>query len=214
MAHPGDDAGPETAEITGRGTYSVPGALLAQNLLAAGASAARTDARVGRSAYNFWNREHAADLIAADRAWRPDLVIVSLGTNDIGLNLTADHNAMQKIKDAFAPVEVFAIGPPSFPDGRDTQPVVDMMKLVFGADHFIDARIVTPVGAGVRTGDGVHFTTAGAKVYAEGLTRSVLSAGPMTLSKLGGSLIKIGAGLGLMAGLVGVAWLVGAKRRR
>jgi len=57
---------------------SAPGDLLASLLLEQGAAAVRTNALVSRSAYNFWSREPAQQLIQDDLAWRPTKIIFVL----------------------------------------------------------------------------------------------------------------------------------------
>lgn len=217
LSHVGPDNGPEAVEITRTGSYSSPGAILAQKLLQAGASAARVDARVGRSAYNFWGREATGALLQADLAWKPTLVIVMLGTNDLGLNMVRDMDAMGRILRAFAPTaEVWGIGPPSFASGAlqvQTGPVVAMMQSVF-EDRFVDARGLSTQPEG-RTADGVHFTRAGAEAWARGLAQTLLTrlrerpepGGPSRRSPLAL------AGWGLVV-LVGALVGVGIKRRR
>jgi lysophospholipase L1-like esterase len=96
-----------------------PGDLLASYLLAAGAAAVRINGRVSRSAVNLWkgnNGENGTAVVAAEASARPDLVIIMLGTNDLGMGATADAAAFQRLRDAFAGygAEVVAIGPPAF----------------------------------------------------------------------------------------------------
>lgn len=183
MTHRGSDSGPEQVEVTeDSDRSSAPGDLLASHLLENGiASAARLDARVGRSAYNFWRREAAESLIKADVAWRPDVAFVFLGTNDIGLNMSVDEKSMKAIRDwlASSGAKVFAIGPPSFADPerqKGTTPVVQMMRRVFGP-RFIDARPMTSdLTVTGRAGDLIHFSSAGSKVFAARLAEAVQTA--------------------------------------
>lgn len=205
LSHPGNDSGPETSEVQA-GQLGPPGVQLAAKLLAAGARAARVDARVGRSALNFWSRENTAKLLGADVAWEPDLVFVMLGTN--GGAEIKDAEALTKIHHVFASTgtEVWGIGPPALPE--DSTAVVAMMRRVFGP-KLIDARPLTPTGLGLRTGDGVHFTAAGAKIFAEGLARAVLTAGKSPVVMV----LRAGFGLAAFAGLVGLAWIIGRRQR-
>jgi lysophospholipase L1-like esterase len=183
LSHRGSREAPVQVEVRegSSRTSSVPGDLLASYLLEAGASAARLDAKVSRSAYNFFRIENANALLASDQAWKPTLAIIFLGTNDLGLNMDIDAQSMAKIRDAFRAVgaDVWAIGPPSFSAAKYSSKapdVVAMMKRVFGENRFIDARPLTTdliiVG---RSSDGVHFTSLGAKTLA-GRLATVLRA--------------------------------------
>ncbi len=149
-----------------------PGDLLASLCLEAGAEAAMIDARVGRSAANFWGREDTKALLARDTEFRPTLVLVMLGTNDIGLNMKTDGVAMARIRDSFPGVQVIGIGPPSFPKvprlENNSEAVVTMMKGVFS--QFIDAR---PLTAGTRAGDGIHFVSSGSLPFAKNILGAI-----------------------------------------
>lgn len=191
LSHPGSDTGPTIIDLDGdpgAASSSAPGAVLGARLLAGTdtggqrARAVRLNARVGRSARSFLFREDGASLIARDKAWEPTKVIVMLGTNDIdrGMGATAlgqTKDALKQIRDMYRAMgaEVVAIGPPAYRNAKYTQSVPAMlvaMREVFGADRVLDAQPLT-LGAG-RSGDGVHFTQAGAalagKQLAQGLT--------------------------------------------
>lgn len=160
-----------------------PGGVLGRELSAAGATV-KINAKVGRSAWNFYGREDHAAQLAAIRAWEPDLVIVMLGTNDIGLSLDADRDKMFDLRNSLAhggDTEVWGIGPPSFAskerqEGADA--VTAMMRPIFSGDGFIDWRALshdqTTTG---RTSDQVHFTAAGAEVAGKRLAKQFLEAG-------------------------------------
>jgi len=163
-----------------------PGDLLASYLLAAGAAAARINGRVSRSAVNLWkgnNGENGAAVVAAEASARPDLVIIMLGTNDLGMGATADAAAFQRLRDAFAGygAEVWAIGPPAFARAdlnAKAVTVYQTLTQVFGANRVIDAR---PLSADVlttaqgRAGDGIHFAGSGASKVAARLAQAVLA---------------------------------------
>lgn len=212
LSHPGSDSAPEVNEYAGPLNSSAPGAVLAGKLKAAGAAATRTDARVSRSAVNFWSREDYKKLIEADVAWRPDLVFVMLGTNDLHLNQQADAQAMAGIRDVFrqAGAEVWGIGPPAFAkaeDNRDAERVVDTMRTVFGANRFIDARLLSAdlVGGLARSSDGVHFKPAGAEVFADRMLHLISSQRTsMGLTTIGG--LGLGVALFFSMLLLGVVW--------
>lgn len=178
-------------------SHSAPGSLLASLLMEQGAQAVRTNARVSRSAWNFWQRE-GAKVIENDIAFRPTKVIVMLGTNDVGLDPVKDHEAFTAIRDAYKAMgaEVWAIGPfiSSKPvDG--TQTVVNTMKSVFG-QRFIDGRPLSELAQ--HTSDGLHYTPAGARVLALALADAVLTK-PSPAAVWGG----------LAAGLLGVGLAIG-----
>ena len=158
-----------------------PGWFLAQHL--GGAKEVRVNARVGRSANNFWAREDAPAQLRQAIGWDPTLVIIELGTNDIGLSMSIDGQKMREIKDALGQngAEVWAFGPPAFPTGtkqhNGSAEVVQMMRQVFGP-RFIDLRPITAdlLSSAHRTSDKVHFTAAGAKLAGERMARSFREA--------------------------------------
>lgn len=179
LSHPGSDSSPTIQDITQSSSRqsSAPGDLLGSFLLEQGAAAVRVNARVGRSAWNFWQREAAAELITADHAFKPTKVIVMLGTNDADSGVAADKDraAFQEIADAYREMgaEVWAVGPfVSAIDGQRVEQVVQTMKSVFGM-RFIDGRPLSQLAAHAR--DGVHYTAVGARTLALGLTDAILS---------------------------------------
>lgn len=189
---------------------NTPGGLLAKKLAAGGAAAVKVDAKTGRSAYNFFTtREDWSSLLAADRAWQPDIVIVALGSNDIGIGPKATGPAMQRLKESFpASVQFVAVGPLTYGVQRDdlnraAQPIVDTMRAVFPT--YIDARpLTTPVSG--RTSDGVHFTAAGAAPYAQKLYDAISSK--VTLSTITQHITSAGATPVLFAGVLVLGVLV------
>jgi lysophospholipase L1-like esterase len=204
---------------------SAPGGVLGAQLRAAG-GIVRVNGRVSRSAENFFsgkNGEDGAQVLAAEASYRPDIVVVMLGTNDMGLNPSADALGFQRIASAFPQAQRWAIGPPAFARAdytREAAVVYVTLASVFGADRVIDWRglSVDQVAAPARSGDGVHFTSAGARVAGERLAAAVLAAGaprvvtsattalrawwPVTLS-------AVVAG----AAVIGTVWVVRRRRR-
>ena len=159
------------------------GAMLARN----GASV-KINARIGRSANNFYGREDVAGQMADITAFQPDLAIVELGTNDLGLNMTVDEQQMIRVRDALIAAgakQVYAFGPPSFADGTATTQAVDvlnMMRNVFGA-KLLDLRPLTRdilTTAQGRTGDGVHFTSSAGKVVGDRMATAFLATNSMS----------------------------------
>lgn len=208
-------------------TANAPGDLLASYLLAQGAAAARVDARVCRSAWNFWQGEDTSKLLAADLAWRPSLVVVMLGTNDIGLNLTKDGEALARLVKVYrdAGAKVVAIGPPSFPPGpldrlnNGSSAVYQMLRKGVGADGVVDARPLSLdlLSAAYRTvamDGGVHFTSAGAAALAPRLAKAVAGLQVEAATRAAawkplGLSFGLTLGLGLLIG--GLVW-VGRRR--
>lgn len=214
LSHPGSDKGPEIFELpTTAGSASMPGARLGQRLLDAGASAVRIDARVGRSAHNFFGRESYAKLLSSDQTWSPTIVLVMLGTNDIGLNMRIDGVEMAKIRDAFSSSTVISAGPPAFASSQLThgaEAVYEMLHAVFMT--VIDARPLSSTAASDRAGDGVHFTAAGAKKLATGLFAAITALGADTdTDTSAGTAKKIVLGVGLTALAAGLAWIIGRR---
>lgn len=200
LTHHGADNGPETWDVNAGSSRasSAPGDLLASMLLEQGASAVRTNARVGRSATNFYERENASDLLAADRSWRPTKVVIMLGTNDLGRAFDKTTAAMAGLKSAYEGMgaEVWAIGPFTYNNGSlnaQAPEVAQIMHNVFGA-RFIDGRPLS-VQTG-RTSDGVHFGQAAAKQTALNIANALMTkqTGADTLGAL-----ALGAGLALGA---------------
>ncbi len=202
LTHHGADAGPEVWNVDAGSsrTSSAPGDLLASLLLEQGAAAVRTDARVGRSAANFYERENATALLDGDKNWRPTKVVIMLGTNDIGRDVGKTTAAMAGLKNAFelAGAEVWAIGPMTYNVASLNQQapqVVQVMANVFGA-RFIDARNLS-----VQTGrarDGVHFGQDAARQTALNLA-NVLMSKSTTGDLLGAMLLGAGLAMGAIA---------------
>jgi len=175
-----------------------PGEEMAAHLAARGANV-HVNARIGRSAVNFYSREDAAGQLASSLEFGADMVIIQLGTNDMGLVMSVDRARMIQLRDSLgAGAEVWAFGPPSFRsslghDG-DAAQVVTMMMSVFG-DHFIDLRPLTKTmltASEGRANDGVHFTAAGGRVVGKRMADELTSAG-------GGSSLLIATVLGVLA---------------
>lgn len=218
-----------------------PGDLLASYLLTAGAAAVRVNGRVSRSAINLWkgnNGENGAAVVAAEAGARPDLVIIMLGTNDLGMGATADAAAFRRLRDAFAGygAEVWAIGPPAFARADLSAKAVTVYQTlaqVFGANRVIDAR---PLSADVlttaqgRAGDGIHFAGSGASKVAARLAQAVLAqpsrpAAGGTVDAGTGPAVTVDAGaltspspwwavLGAAAAVAAIGGAVLVKRRR
>lgn len=179
LSHHGGSSAPEIWDVNASSARqsSAPGDLLGSFLLEQGAEAVRINARVSRSAWNFWQRENASALLASDRAFRPTKVIVILGTNDAdsGVALDKDQAAFTEIRDQYQDMgaEVYAIGPfLSAIDAGRIENTVGVMKRVFGM-RFIDGRPLSQLA--VHSGDGVHYSTTGARTLALAMTDAIIS---------------------------------------
>ncbi len=199
LSHGGADSGPTIQDITTNSARqsSAPGDLLASMLLEQGAAAVRTNAKVGRSAWNFWQREPTASLIASDQAFKPTKVVVMLGTNDAdsGVAPDKDFSSFVAIRDIYRSMgaEVIAIGPfLSAIPAQQVEQVVQTMKSAFGSLHFIDGRPLSQLAVHAR--DGVHYTVVGARTLALALTDAILSKlSPATLwNSIGLGVLGIG----------------------
>ena len=206
LSHHGADNAPEIWDVdTGSARNSgQPGDLLASMLAEQGAAAVRVNARVGRSAHNFWGREDTSSLLASDQAFAPTKVIVMLGTNDIGLNLDIDGAEMVQIRDFYKGLgaEVWGIGPFMYVSdtlNKQAMPVANMMSKTFGS-RWIDPRDVTPLNG--RAGDGVHFAPGSARELALALQQMVLT----TSSPLPWKTIAIGVAMALGGALAYNYW--------
>jgi lysophospholipase L1-like esterase len=176
--------------------HSAPGDLLASLLHDQGA-VVRTNALVSRSAVNFWTREPAQSLIAADLAWRPTKIVFVLGTNDVGLAPGADEAAFARLRDAYkaSKAELWAIGPfTNRQPAASVAPVQATMRKIFGS-RFIDGR---PISTMISPGsDGIHYTPQGARLLALNMADALLSTSPIKpwLGVAIGAAVVIGAGL-------------------
>jgi lysophospholipase L1-like esterase len=161
-----------------------PGAEMGGQLEKLGAASVQINAKIGRSANSFWKNERAALIVDDIADFGADLVIIELGTNDLGLNMTVDHVQMQRIHDALSAhgAEVWAFGPPAFESrmGLDEQgaQVATMMVSVFGA-RFLDLRRLTRDMLTIQKGraaDGVHFTSAGGALLGKRMADELVAA--------------------------------------
>jgi len=192
-----------------------PGGLLGKLLLAQGAQAVRVNARIGRSAISFINGENGLAQVASDiAAFRPTKTIVFLGTNDIDRGVSADALArttiaMRQIRDAFmyAGVDVVALGPPSYRNGKYSAGAPAMlatMQNVFGTDRVLDLQPLVPKAE--RSTDGVHFTAAGAQALVPVIAARITMLGtPLAAPSSVGT--KVAWGAAGVAGFVGVTLL-------
>lgn len=103
--------------------------------------------------------------------YKPDLVLVSLGTNDAGMSVpTSNAGAASSIVSAIgaAGARAFWIGMPTLPS-RLQADVVRQMIQATGVNYF-DSRNVSFE----RAGDGIHATTGGYAAWMQAMWPSVL----------------------------------------
>jgi len=225
LTHRGSRTSPDGVDVTepSSRTSSSPGDLLASYLLEHGAGSARINGRVSRSAVNFWkgnNGEAGAAVLAAEVARRPSLVVVLLGTNDLGMNAAADAEAFRLIRESFIAngARVIAIGPPSFLSdelNRKAVTVYESLVKVFGAANVIDWRpvtvdIVKPSQG--RASDGVHFTALGARAAAARLAQAIHTQGGPVIATAGINWVPPMVSIFLTGLLIGGAWLIHRRR--
>jgi hypothetical protein len=183
LTHRGAREAPDAVIVTEgifRGSSS-PGDLLASQALLYGAYGARINGRVSRSAWSFLTKEAASAILAQELAWKPDVVIIMLGTNDLGLSTASNQRYFTQLRDAFASrgVEVWGIGPPAFADAElaaQADSVVAVERGVYGS-RFLDLRPLTD-GYKVfgRTSDGIHFTTLVAPLVASAIAKQIFGS--------------------------------------
>lgn len=177
-------------------TYPTPGYLLGKFLEARGA-AVRINARGGRSAHTFFTMDNGAAVLANEARRNPDVVIVMLGTNDVGYPNAAQ---MQRIKDAFPKASVWGIGPPTLPKSpQGAEKIVAMMRGIF--PQFVDWRPLTADMISTSTGrspDLVHFSQAGAATAAKRLDAALaarMAGVPAVVKAIAGALVVSFTGL-------------------
>lgn len=185
-----------------------PGGQMAARLRARGHEVV-VDAKVGRS-YGSFLREDPDQHVAALAAAKPQVVVVALGTNDIGLASKVELERIRalraRLRDATG-APVFAFGPPSFAPGHrllaGRDELVALERLVYG-HRFLDLVPLTQDAP--RTRDGVHFTAAGGEQLGARMA-VVLERALAPVSKAA----VVGLGLGLAALLF---WPRGRLSRR
>jgi lysophospholipase L1-like esterase len=160
----------------GTGPGAVMGAALREDQRV---SYVMVEARRSRSAWNFYAREEHAAVIAQVLEARPSLVVVWLGTNELGLSAKTNRAAFTRLRDDLGKngARVIAIGPPAFADAelRDQATAVyATMREVFATVVDARPRSLDLREAPYRASDGVHFTARGAAVLGPRLADDVL----------------------------------------
>jgi hypothetical protein len=170
---------------------------LAADLQASGAEVHRIG-HSGHGAYD-WAEMHWNEYLAALQTFKPTDVLMVFGANDpANAQLEA---AFQKFKNATR-ARLWYAGPPQYPTVPDRQArganIRALAQRVFGW-KYLDAWPYT--GRDVaRAADGVHFTTAGARVWAAGIFNTWRAR-----SRSWGAVAL--ATLGVFVGGAGVMWV-------
>lgn len=218
LTHRGERTAPDAVVVTDGilRTSSSPGDLLASQALVSGASAARINGRVSRSAWSFLTKEAASSILAQELAWQPDVVIIMLGTNDLGLAAASNQRYFTQLRDAFAAngAEVWGVGPPAFADADDAaraDVVVATERGVFGS-RFLDLRPLTEAYKVFgRASDGVHFTAMGAGLVASSIAKTLFGLPRVeSPSRMSSGAVGIIVG-GLAVGVVGLVFAFRAR---
>jgi hypothetical protein len=175
----------------GSGTINPMGRLIGGYLMDHGASHVRILGWRGLSGYHYIKydggaAELASQLTREDNAGKSKVLIVILGTNDIGLAagpVEAAYAQIKQVADA-AGAETWMVGPPMFPatqmigdlnGNAGAAQVVDIEKKIF-APRFIDSRPITKdIPAQDRA--GIHFKLSGYTIWAAGILSAILSGG-------------------------------------
>jgi lysophospholipase L1-like esterase len=175
---------------------SGPGAIMGAALRERG-HFVMVEAKRSRSAWNFYASDGHAEVIANIYAAKPSLVIVWLGTNELGLSVKTNRAAFTRLRDELGAdgARVIAIGPPAFADATRREQSVAVyatMREVFSTVVDARPRSLDLREEPYRSSDGVHFTTRGAAVLGPRLADDVMG-GPNPHA----SLWVAGAAIGL-----------------
>lgn len=179
LTHHGEDNSPEMYDVKEDDSAEQPGDILGHLLVKRGYQV-RLDANVGRSFYNFWKapggrQYHSADdLIKADLDFQPNMVIIMLGTNDLGLGAKLDLDAMIRLRDVFEGIEIIVVGPPTYVYDNDNYHAKQVYKSLDDVfNRVIDARPISSKSG--RTKDGQHFGLGAATDFAGQLYSNIVN---------------------------------------
>lgn len=187
-----------------------PGAVMGASLAERG-HYVMVEARRSRSAWNFFDREDHAAVIAGVLEARPSVIVVWLGTNELGLSAKTNKAAFTRLRDELAGgldehgrpwgARVIAIGPPAFADPElreQSHAVYATMREVFATVVDARPRSLDLREAPYRASDGVHFTARGAAVLGPRLADDVLGPSPYGHMWIAGAAI----GVALLASII------------
>jgi lysophospholipase L1-like esterase len=186
----------KTALIIGDSHVEPVGALgpdLAKLLQAQGYSV--TVAGVGSSNGLMWATKQV--VCRPDNSWcvdqsklphSPDLLVVSLGTNDVANAAAGGRSVAQAVADikkaiaSYNAKQTFWIGPPATRDNVKyyTNAAVAAFYKAAGSAAF-DSRPATQAAVNAGQGDGVHLYGVGAQTWANAIASAIKSGGTSSL---------------------------------
>lgn len=116
---------------------------------------------------------------------RPDLLVISLGTNDAanaaagGRAVTTVPPEIKRIVSAYSPSRWFWIGPPATRDNVEWYTNAGIAKFYAAANasgvSIYDSRPATRAAVAAGSGDGVHLGPQGAQVWANAVASAIAS---------------------------------------
>lgn len=139
---------------------------------------------------------------------KPDLLVISLGTNDAanalagGPSMATSVADVQRIIKQYAPSDVFWVGPPATRQGTaytyytnaGVAKYYDAARAA-GASIF-DSRPVTKPFVDAGSGDGVHLGPQGGTAWADAVIKAMTTSSWKTAAVVGG----------IVAAAIGAAW--------
>lgn len=129
---------------------------------------------------------------------QPDLLVISLGTNDAANALAGGRSMpnavadVQRIIAQYAPSKVFWVGPPATRQGTaytyyTNAGVAQFYAAADAADASIfDSRPVTKPFVDAGSGDGVHLGSKGGAAWADAVANAIASSSWKTIAVAGG----------------------------
>ena len=137
---------------------------------------------IGKSTFWYGQQTFIQDLV---NQYNPRLVIIVLGTNDEGAEQdpTKYHRAIDAVLRQTGGKRVVWVGPPTIPRSADEDAgsaARNTLLAQHGGMVVFDGRALTSDLNDKRTPDGVHFTVAGSKVWAEHIFAKLQTVGRST----------------------------------
>jgi lysophospholipase L1-like esterase len=138
---------------------------------------------------------------------RPDLLVISLGTNDAanalagGQSMAASVADVQRIIQQYAPGQVFWVGPPATRQGTaytyyTNAGVAQYYAAADAADVAIfDSRPVTKPYVDAGSGDGVHLGPQGGAAWADAVAKAIASPSNWKTIAVVGSIVVATSGI-------------------
>ena len=141
-------------------------------LASRGAVLVLSDARRGWGIATFLSGRAAT--LAVVRGSSADVIVVVVGTNDIGISsdvLTARYDELVLV---MGDHRWFLVGPPEFRDDVGSD-VADVQRAAVGPS-FIDGALTAPRWPVGRAGDGVHLTITGGATWARNIVDEIIDS--------------------------------------